>query len=139
MNPIPKNNKNSKITNFNTNKKYPKNNVRVMRKPDNTTNTAVSKKTYNPLNKTIKPMAKTSRSSYQYGNSKNGRSRPKAPTQIDNKEISRINKKRGPSIPPPDKNVIRIIPLGGVEEVGKNMTAIEIGNDIIVVDAGMQF
>jgi ribonuclease J len=31
---------------------------------------------------------------------------------------------------------LRIIPLGGVEEVGKNMTAIEFGNDILVVDAG---
>ncbi len=34
---------------------------------------------------------------------------------------------------------IRIIPLGGVEEIGKNMTAIEIGEDIIVVDMGFQF
>jgi ribonuclease J len=34
---------------------------------------------------------------------------------------------------------IRIIPLGGVEEIGKNMTAIEIGNDIIVVDIGFAF
>ena len=42
-------------------------------------------------------------------------------------------------IPPVEAGVIRIIPLGGVEEIGKNMTAIEIGNDIIVVDAGMQF
>jgi ribonuclease J len=41
-------------------------------------------------------------------------------------------------IPPVGDN-IRIIPLGGVEEIGKNMTAIEIGNDIIVVDAGFQF
>ncbi len=34
---------------------------------------------------------------------------------------------------------IRIIPLGGVEEIGKNMTVIEFGEDIIVVDAGIQF
>lgn len=40
---------------------------------------------------------------------------------------------------PPIGDNIRIIPLGGVEEVGKNMTAIEIGETIIVVDAGFQF
>ena len=42
-------------------------------------------------------------------------------------------------IPPPEAGVVRIIPLGGVEEIGKNMTAIEIGEDIIVIDAGMHF
>lgn len=42
-------------------------------------------------------------------------------------------------IPPLAEEVIRIVPLGGVEEVGRNMTAIEYGNDIIVVDCGIQF
>jgi len=34
---------------------------------------------------------------------------------------------------------IRIIPLGGVEEIGKNMTVIEYKNDIIVIDMGFAF
>lgn len=42
-------------------------------------------------------------------------------------------------IPPLENGNIRIIPLGGVEEIGKNMTAVEFGNDIIVIDAGFQF
>ena len=34
---------------------------------------------------------------------------------------------------------LKIIPFGGLEEVGKNMTAFEFGSDIIVVDCGMGF
>lgn len=34
---------------------------------------------------------------------------------------------------------LRIIPLGGVGEIGKNMTVLEYGNNIIVVDAGVMF
>ncbi len=42
---------------------------------------------------------------------------------------------------PAAPNVVRIIPLGGVEEVGRNMTAVEVGatGDILVFDAGFQF
>ena len=34
---------------------------------------------------------------------------------------------------------LKIIPLGGLGEIGKNMTAFEYGSDIIVVDCGMGF
>src|SRR3989338_6361500 len=42
-------------------------------------------------------------------------------------------------IAPPPADTIRIIPLGGVEEVGRNMTAVEFGNDIFILDCGFAF
>ena len=40
---------------------------------------------------------------------------------------------------PEIKDGVRIIPLGGVEEVGRNMTVVETDEDIVIVDAGFQF
>lgn len=37
------------------------------------------------------------------------------------------------------KNRLRVIPLGGLDEVGKNMTVVEYGGDMIVIDAGIMF
>ena len=34
---------------------------------------------------------------------------------------------------------LRIIPLGGLNEIGKNMTVLEYGRDMIVVDCGLGF
>ncbi len=34
---------------------------------------------------------------------------------------------------------LRIIPLGGIEEVGKNCTVLEYGDDIVVIDLGIDF
>ena len=34
---------------------------------------------------------------------------------------------------------LKIIPLGGLNEIGKNMTVFEFGGEIIVVDCGMAF
>lgn len=36
-------------------------------------------------------------------------------------------------------NKLKIIPLGGMEEIGKNMTIFEYGDNIIIVDCGMAF
>ena len=36
-------------------------------------------------------------------------------------------------------DALRIIPLGGLGEVGKNMTVFELGGETIVVDAGLAF
>ncbi len=37
------------------------------------------------------------------------------------------------------KKKVKVLFLGGVGEIGKNMTAIEYGNDIVIVDAGLTF
>ncbi len=37
------------------------------------------------------------------------------------------------------KAKLRAVPLGGLEEIGKNMTAFEYGDDIVVVDCGLMF
>ena len=37
------------------------------------------------------------------------------------------------------KPKLRIIPVGGLEEIGKNMTILEYGNDIVIIDMGLSF
>jgi len=34
---------------------------------------------------------------------------------------------------------LRIIPIGGLGEVGKNMTVIEYGRNALIIDAGLMF
>ena len=38
-----------------------------------------------------------------------------------------------------NKNKVQIIPLGGLGEIGKNMTVFRYGDDIILIDAGLMF
>lgn len=65
--------------------------------------------------------------------------RPEAAKPMRRPPAKPSMKRDGDVIPPLAPDTIRIVPLGGVEEIGKNMTAIQYGDDIIVVDMGFQF
>lgn len=57
-------------------------------------------------------------------------------------ETKKFGKKTKDVAPVIEKNPdakVRIIPLGGLHEIGKNITAIECGDDIIVIDCGFGF
>ncbi len=41
--------------------------------------------------------------------------------------------------PPPDEPYVRIVPLGGCGEIGRNMTVVETRDDLVVVDCGLMF
>ncbi|MBR6420171.1 MAG: RNase J family beta-CASP ribonuclease [Oscillospiraceae bacterium] len=47
--------------------------------------------------------------------------------------------KKRPERAPRDKTPVRIIPLGGLGEIGKNMTVIECANDMFIIDCGLAF
>ena len=38
-----------------------------------------------------------------------------------------------------DSNTLQVVPLGGLGEIGKNMTAVRQDTGIVLVDAGMAF
>ncbi|MGE5392195.1 MAG: ribonuclease J [Candidatus Saccharibacteria bacterium] len=43
------------------------------------------------------------------------------------------------AVRPDSKNTLKVIPLGGIEEIGENMTVLEFGDDILVIDMGLGF
>jgi ribonuclease J len=63
-----------------------------------------------------------------------GQNRHRQPQKQNNRPKEKTVSKYASS-----KNKLRIIPIGGLDEVGKNCTCIEYGRDIVVVDMGMQF
>ena len=107
-----------------------------MRKKTRLSFSAVSLEEKDKMKTENKNYKNTKGSTYQYSKGKFSQNRNKKNT-INNHHQKKFDKEK--KIPNPEKDVVRIIPLGGVEEIGKNMTAIEINDDIIVVDAGMYF
>ena len=47
------------------------------------------------------------------------------------KQMKQPKRERGPKL--------KVVVLGGLEEVGRNCTLLEYGNDIIIIDLGLQF
>jgi ribonuclease J len=96
------------------------------------------------LNNNDKPAAKKQRSDRQ-SHSPSGRGKKNNRGNRGNfrhdrkKPLPQHNHDSGKNIPPIGEGDVRIIPLGGVEEVGKNMTIIETKDDILISDAGFQF
>jgi ribonuclease J len=58
----------------------------------------------------------------------------KANSEAQKTEKPSVKPRQTAHIPEIEAGVLRVIPLGGVEQVGQNMTALEFGNDIIIVD-----
>ncbi len=57
---------------------------------------------------------------------------------------SKRRRSRGPKGPRPTEgpistDVVRVLPLGGLGEIGKNMTVVETEDDLILIDAGVRF
>lgn len=68
---------------------------------------------------------------------KNNNKRNKENNHIEKKEIGNKPKVSNSSVF--EKGKLKVIPLGGLHEVGKNITVFEYANDIIIVDCGVGF
>jgi ribonuclease J len=89
-------------------------------------------------NNPVRPPRPIQAGSHRHMRSAGSRRMPARNRRFPAPAFDRDTRKKPDIIPPAGDN-LRIIPLGGVEEVGKNMTALEYKNDIIIVDIGFQF
>ena len=103
----------------------PKKNARIMR-TGKQTKTVASNKTQKENKTATSPRQKNAQSKDK---TVKNQSTGMAKTATSKSKLT-LNKKKKP---------VKIVFLGGVGEIGKNMTAIEYGNDIIIVDAGLTF
>lgn len=92
-----------------------------------TTSQAKSAKTEQQKNTTKQTKSKQKRA---LASKKNNRGRSKASVKNPTSQ-KKVQKS--------DESVLRVIPLGGLDAIGKNMTAFECNGDIVLDDAGLMF
>jgi ribonuclease J len=74
------------------------------------------------------------------GGKRGGNNRRRSMTNPALTHRMQIKDEKSPIIPEvTDENVVRIIPMSGVEQIGRNMTIVETKDDILVFDIGFQF
>ena len=108
--------------------------------------TALRKRTYNKnidkdnsrekkvtKNKEKKEVKKETKKELNKGNNKDTSKEAKATRKP---RVNKTNKKNNSIF---KKSKLKIIPLGGLHEIGKNITVFEYENEIIVVDCGLSF
>ena len=76
---------------------------------------------------------KASKKPYQRRNTR----KTKQEEQSNNTSLVKVNEKNAMTIF--KKSKLKIIPLGGLHEIGKNITVFEYENEMIVVDCGLSF
>lgn len=69
---------------------------------------------------------------------RNNNSRRGGTNQVNHSRNTNQKHEKNP-IPSINGNDVRIIPIGGVEQIGQNMTIVETNDDIFIVDIGIQF
>lgn len=68
-----------------------------------------------------------------------GRGKPRFAEKSETGNDSDYGRRQYAQIPTLEAKTLRIMPVGGCEEVGRNMTIFEYGQDIVIVDMGLQF
>ena len=84
-----------------------------------------------PNNNTEAPEKGTTSASNGGGRQQRGEKTPSARRRRSSRGGRGRSRNNGPKL--------RVIPLGGLDAIGKNMTAFECGDDVILVDAGLMF
>lgn len=79
------------------------------------------------------------RQTKSYKHVKIERERPKLTRDVVAEQDHSSSKSRRGNKPKGGDAVLKVIPLGGLDAIGKNMTVFECGNDMIIDDAGLMF